>query len=59
MPYRWLIIIGISIGILIACWAFHCLEVADKQDTMTVYEKMLKGNPTGAWKRNLKQLKEN
>jgi hypothetical protein len=51
MPYRWLIIIGISIGILIACWAFHCLEVADKQDTMTVYEQMLKGNPTGAGKR--------
>jgi hypothetical protein len=51
MSYKWLIIIGVSIGILIACWAFRCLEVADKQDTMTVYEKMLKGHPTGAGKK--------
>jgi hypothetical protein len=52
MPYRWLIIIGVSIGIMIGCWYFKCLEWADRQaDTMTVYEQMLKGNPTAAGKK--------
>jgi NhaP-type Na+/H+ or K+/H+ antiporter len=51
MPYRWLIIIGISIGVLIGCWYFRCIEWADRQtDTMTVYEQMLK-NPTAAGKK--------
>jgi hypothetical protein len=52
MPYKWLIIIGISIGILIGCWYFRCLEWADNQpDHMTAYEQLLKGNPTGAGKK--------
>jgi hypothetical protein len=48
MPYRWLIIIGLSIGILILALTFRYMEWADSQpDHMTAYEQMLK-NPTAA-----------
>jgi hypothetical protein len=51
MSYKWIIIIGVSIGILIGCWYFRCLEWADNQpDRITVYEQMLKGNPAAAGK---------
>ena len=48
MPWKWVVIIGIAIGLLITCWMFRYLEYADVQvDNMTAYEHILK-NPTGA-----------
>jgi hypothetical protein len=51
MSYKWIIIIGVSIGILIGCWYFRCMEFAEERvDSMTAYQQLLK-NPTAAGKK--------
>jgi hypothetical protein len=52
MPWKWMVIIGLAIGFMLMCWTMKCFEVADKVDDKmsTVYEQMLKANPTAAGK---------
>jgi hypothetical protein len=51
MKVIWMILIALVIGTMIFCWTMRCLEWADRQDTMTVYEQMIKGSPTAAGKK--------
>ena len=52
MSYKWLLICGLIIGVLIFSLTFNFMEWADKRtDTMTAYEIMLKVNPTAAGKK--------
>lgn len=51
MPYKWMFIIGLTIGALLICCTMKCLEWTDNQpDRMTAYEYILK-HPTAAGKR--------
>jgi NhaP-type Na+/H+ or K+/H+ antiporter len=52
MSMIWGILLGVAIGVLIFAFTCRYMEWAERQtDTMTVYEQMIKGNPTAAGKK--------
>jgi uncharacterized membrane-anchored protein YhcB (DUF1043 family) len=52
MSMIWGLVLGVVIGVLIFAFTFRYMEWAERQtDTMTVYEQMIKGNPTAAGKK--------
>jgi hypothetical protein len=52
MSMIWGILLGVVIGVLIFAFTCRYIEWAERQmDTMTVYEQMIKGNPTAAGKK--------
>jgi hypothetical protein len=52
MTYKWMFILGFIAGALLFLFTMQCLEWADnQQDNMTVYEQMIRGNPTAAGKK--------
>jgi NhaP-type Na+/H+ or K+/H+ antiporter len=52
MSMIWGILLGVVIGVLIFAFTFRYMEWAErKMDTMTVYEEMLKVNPSAAGKK--------
>jgi len=52
MKVIWIVLIALVVVVMAVCLVMRCLEMADKRDSvLSVYEQMLKSNPTGAGKR--------